>query len=66
MRSVPVFMYHHINRHAGDLVTLTPEGFENHLRFLSEKGLQTIFLDELLEYLPGREAFYSARGGPDF
>ena len=57
MRSVPVFMYHHINRHADDLVTLTPEGFENHLRFLSEKGLQTIFLDDLLEYLRGRKRF---------
>jgi peptidoglycan/xylan/chitin deacetylase (PgdA/CDA1 family) len=57
VRSVPVFMYHHINRHAGDLVTLTPEGFENHLRFLLEKGLQTIFLDELLEYLRGGKRF---------
>ena len=57
MRSVPVFMYHHINRYAGDLVTLTPEGFENHLRFLSEKGLQTIFLDELLEFLRGEKRF---------
>ena len=47
-------MYHHINRWEGDLVTLTPEGFENHLRYLSEEGLQTIFLDELLAYLRGR------------
>lgn len=51
MRSIPVFMYHHINWYAGDLVTLSPEGFENHLRFLTEKGIQTIFLDELLETL---------------
>jgi peptidoglycan/xylan/chitin deacetylase (PgdA/CDA1 family) len=57
MRSVPVFMYHHINHHEGDLVTLTPEGFENHLRFLSEKGLQTVFLDELLEFLRGEKRF---------
>jgi peptidoglycan/xylan/chitin deacetylase (PgdA/CDA1 family) len=57
MRSVPVFMYHHINRYAGDLVTLTPEGFENHLRFLAEKGLQTVFLDELLEHLRGGKRF---------
>jgi peptidoglycan/xylan/chitin deacetylase (PgdA/CDA1 family) len=57
MRSIPVFMYHHINRYAADLVTLTPEGFENHLRFLTEKGLQTIFLDELLEYLRGEKSF---------
>jgi peptidoglycan/xylan/chitin deacetylase (PgdA/CDA1 family) len=50
-------MYHHINRQAGDLVTLTPEGFENHLRFLSEKGLQTIFLDDLLKNLRGGKPF---------
>jgi len=53
MRSIPVFMYHHINQHPGDLVTLTPEGFENHLRFLTEKGIQTIFLADLLETLRG-------------
>jgi peptidoglycan/xylan/chitin deacetylase (PgdA/CDA1 family) len=57
MRSIPVFMYHHINQQAGDLVTLTPEDFENHLRFLAEKGLQTIFLDDLLEYLRGVKRF---------
>jgi peptidoglycan/xylan/chitin deacetylase (PgdA/CDA1 family) len=51
VRSIPVFMYHHINHRSSDLVTLTPEGFENHLRYLSEKGLQTIFFDELLENL---------------
>ena len=57
MRSVPVFMYHHINHYKGDLVTLTPEGFENHLRYLTEKGLQTVFLDELREYLRGERRF---------
>jgi len=25
MRTVPVFMYHHINRNAGDMITLTPK-----------------------------------------
>jgi peptidoglycan/xylan/chitin deacetylase (PgdA/CDA1 family) len=50
-------MYHHVNCHPGDLVTLTPEGFENHLRFLTEKGLQTVFLDELLEFLKGEKRF---------
>lgn len=54
MRAVPVFMYHHVNRHCGDLVTLTPEDFENHLRVLSEKGIQTLFMDELVEFLRGR------------
>ena len=36
-------------------MTLTPEGFENHLRYLTEKGLQTVFLDELLDYLRGEK-----------
>lgn len=54
MRAVPVFMYHHVNPHCGDLVTLTPEDFENHLRVLSEKGIQTLFMDELVEFLRGR------------
>jgi peptidoglycan/xylan/chitin deacetylase (PgdA/CDA1 family) len=55
MRSLPVFMYHHINWHLGDLVTLTPENFENHLRVLSEKGVQSLFLDEVVEYLRGEK-----------
>ena len=54
MMSLPVFMYHHINWHRGDTVTLTPEDFENHLRFLSEKGIQSVFLDEVVEYLRGK------------
>jgi peptidoglycan/xylan/chitin deacetylase (PgdA/CDA1 family) len=53
VRSIPVFMYHHVNWHAGDLVTLSPADFETHLRVLSEKGIQTLFLDELVEYLRG-------------
>jgi peptidoglycan/xylan/chitin deacetylase (PgdA/CDA1 family) len=55
MRSLPVFMYHHINWHLGDLVTLTPEDFENHLRVLSEKGVQPLFLNEVVEYLRGEK-----------
>jgi peptidoglycan/xylan/chitin deacetylase (PgdA/CDA1 family) len=55
MRSLPVFMYHHINWHLGDLVTLTPEDFENHLRVLSEKGVQPLFLNEAVEYLRGEK-----------
>jgi peptidoglycan/xylan/chitin deacetylase (PgdA/CDA1 family) len=57
MIAVPVFMYHHINRHARDLVTLSPEGFENHLRALAEGGIQTVFFDELLDFLRGRRSF---------
>jgi len=46
-------MYHHINWHAEDLVTLTPTDFENHLAILRDKRVQTIFLDELVQYLTG-------------
>jgi peptidoglycan/xylan/chitin deacetylase (PgdA/CDA1 family) len=51
MRAIPVFMYHHINWHKEDLVTLTPEDFENHLQVLSARGVQTLFLDELVSGL---------------
>jgi len=46
-------MYHHINWHAEDLVTLTPKDFENHLAILRDNKVQTIFLDELIQYLNG-------------
>ena len=55
MRAIPVFMYHHINWHAGDLVTLTPEDFENHLRVLSRRNFRTLFLDELVHLLRRKE-----------
>lgn len=51
MRSLPVFMYHHINRHRGDLVTLTPEDFENHLRVLREMKVEMLFLEEVIQIL---------------
>lgn len=56
MRSIPVFMYHHINDHAGDLVTLSPGDFENHLRILSQRRIQTLFLDEVVAYLQGKKS----------
>ena len=55
MRAIPVFMYHHINRHVGDLVTLTPEDFENHLWVLRHRNFRTLFLDELIQLLRGKE-----------
>jgi peptidoglycan/xylan/chitin deacetylase (PgdA/CDA1 family) len=46
-------MYHHVNWHEGDLVTLSPLGFETHLRTLKARGYQTLFLDELAAILRG-------------
>jgi len=48
-------MYHHINWHKRDLVTLTPTDFETHLQVLGEKGIQTLFLDELVESMGGKK-----------
>jgi peptidoglycan/xylan/chitin deacetylase (PgdA/CDA1 family) len=56
MRAIPVFMYHHINWHEGDLVTLTPKDFENHLRVLQERNYRTIFLDQLVRILRRQES----------
>jgi peptidoglycan/xylan/chitin deacetylase (PgdA/CDA1 family) len=53
MRAIPVFMYHHVNWHEGDLVTLSPFGFETHLRTLKDQGYRTLFLDELVPILRG-------------
>jgi peptidoglycan/xylan/chitin deacetylase (PgdA/CDA1 family) len=47
MNAIPVFMYHHVNRHEGDRVTLSPRDFEAHLRVLKKRGFRTLFLDEL-------------------
>jgi len=53
MRPVPVLMYHHVNPHKGDLVTVTPEVFEGQMRHLSESGYKTLTLDELVSYIAG-------------
>jgi len=54
MRPVPVFMYHHVSPLEGDMVTITPEDFEAHLRFLKEGGYRTPSLGELVDYMEGR------------
>jgi peptidoglycan/xylan/chitin deacetylase (PgdA/CDA1 family) len=57
MTSIPVFMYHHVNEHTEDLVTLSPRDFENHLQVLSAKKVRTLFLDELVDFLNGKKEF---------
>ena len=53
MRPVPVLMYHHVNPHRGDTVTVTPEVFEKQMRHLDESGYRTLKIDELLSYIAG-------------
>jgi len=53
MRPVPVLMYHHVNPHHGDTVTVTPEVFEAQMDHLRESGYRTLTAEELLEYING-------------
>ena len=53
MRPVPVLMYHHVNPHQGDTVTVTPQTFEGQMEHLREAGFKTLKLDELMSYIKG-------------
>lgn len=53
MRPVPVLMYHHVNHHKGDMVTVTPEAFEGQMRYLSEAEYRILSLDDLVDYAMG-------------
>lgn len=53
MRPVPVLMYHHINNHKGDMITVTPEIFEKQMRYLHKSGYKTLTTWELLSYING-------------
>lgn len=53
MSPVPVFMYHHVNPNAGDLVTVTPEVFEGQMRCLRDGGYRSITPDDLVAHLRG-------------
>jgi len=53
MRPVPVLMYHHINPHKGDMVTITPEIFEGQMEYLHANGYKTLRIDELLSFING-------------
>lgn len=56
-KAIPALMYHHVNPHQGDLVTLTPQEFETQLRYLKEKQYRSLFLDDLVRFLKGEDSF---------
>lgn len=56
-KAIPVLMYHHVNPHQGDLVTLTPREFEGQLRYLKEKRYRSLFLEDLVRFLKGEATF---------
>ncbi|MEK6679270.1 MAG: polysaccharide deacetylase family protein [Nitrospirota bacterium] len=51
MRTIPVFMYHHVSPHKGDMVSVTPDVFESQMQFLNEKGYKTLSADELVRFM---------------
>ena len=53
IRPVPVLMYHHINPHKGDTVTVTPEVFEEQMKHLKKRGYRTLAVSELKSYIKG-------------
>lgn len=53
MRPIPVLMYHHINPHKGDMVTVTPEVFEGQMEYLHKAGYRTLKIDELVDFIEG-------------
>ena len=53
MRPIPVLMYHHINPHQGDMVTVTPAVFEAQMKYLHDSGYRTLNIDEFVLYLSG-------------
>ncbi len=53
MRPVPVLMYHHVNPHKGDMVTVTPEVFAGQMAHLGKAGYRVLSLEELLACIRG-------------
>jgi len=50
---IPVLMYHHVNPHNGDMITVTPEAFEAHLQSIKEGGYRVLGLEELRGFMEG-------------
>ena len=53
---LPVLMYHHINDHVRDLVTISPSDFAGQMEYLARRGYQTLDLEQSLACLRGRRA----------
>ncbi len=46
-------MYHHVNPNKGDMITVTPEDFEAHLKSIKDGGYRTLCLGELHGFMDG-------------
>lgn len=48
---IPVLLHHHVNNNGGREDGISPDLFEEQVRFLVSEGYQTIFLGELIHYI---------------
>lgn len=48
--SIPILMYHHVNE-LKDSFAISPDDFENQMKYLARENYQTLFLDELTSSL---------------
>lgn len=48
---VPVLMYHSLNANEKDMWTLSPEAFEQDLRYLSEDGYHAVTIAQLVDFV---------------
>jgi peptidoglycan/xylan/chitin deacetylase (PgdA/CDA1 family) len=48
---IPVMMYHHVNGQEETSVSITPEHFEEQIKYLSGAGYRSLFLDEFFKVL---------------
>lgn len=53
MSPIPVLMYHHVNQHKDDMVTITPDVFECQMKYLQKNGYATLTIDKLIDYING-------------
>ena len=57
---VPVLLYHHISENPADGMTVSPETFEEQMRFLAENGYHAVTIRQMIDYvchggeLPGK------------
>lgn len=49
-RRIPILLYHSVDD-SGSVISISPEDFKAHLRYLRREGYETISLNDYLEYL---------------
>jgi len=48
-------MYHHVNLHPEDPITISPENFESQIKYLKGSGYTPLFLSEMFSHLKNRK-----------